>query len=1070
MLLNVHSYYSLRYGTLSIPQLIEEMMAGGYDTAVLTDINNSSGVLDFIRLGREVGLNPLAGMEFRASDELLYIGIALNEEGFRELNACMTEANRTGRALPARAPQFQQAAVVYPYGRMAVGQLAEHEYIGVRPAELNKIINASPAELARYVILAPVTFRATSAWDQALGARHGGRPAHYGQYGQPGQYGQYGQSGQHGRYGQPGHQGRPGQAAQTLPEGYKLHTQLRAIEHNVLISQLQAHQVASQEEVLIPRARLMEHYKVVPELIRNTNRLLAQCTFDFDFTSIKNKETFTGNRYDDRQLLTKYAMDGFARRYGKQHKQAKERILNELDVIDNLNFSSYFLITDDICRYARSRDFYYVGRGSGANSIVAYCLGITDVCPIELNLYFERFLNPKRNSPPDFDVDFSWDQRDEVYDYIFKRYRSGHTGLMGAMSTFKGRSMIRELGKVYGLPKAEIDRMVHEPQHLLNKNEVTNLILSVCDQLKDFPNQRTIHASGVLISERPLTYYSALDYPPKGLPTVQYDMHVAEEIGFEKFDILSQRGIGHIKDARALVERNRGEIIRTDQPKRLFKDPKIAEQLRSANTIGCFYIESPAMRQLLTKLRCDEYLTLVAASSIIRPGVASSGMMKAYIERHLDPSKAEYPHPVFKEQLEETYGVMVYQEDVMKIGHHYGGLDLADADVLRRMMSGKHRKADHLLAIQDKFFDHCRRMKYPEDSSKEIWRQMESFAGYSFNKAHSASFAVESYQSLFLKTYYPKEFMVAVLNNYGGFYSRKVYVNEARRAGANIHLPCVNKSVFNTTIYGDDIYLGFDGLLHLEARLAHLIPAEREDQGAYRDLEQFVARTGVGLEQLIVLIRAGAFRFTGRGKKELLWEAHLLLSGQKQAKNTSAPLFEQLVHVPALPELESSSLEDLYDEIELLGFPVSGSMFDLARSDFRGDVLVRDIVARAGKEAGDAPQSSDPVQSSEPVQLSEPVQGVQSRIEPRIVRMVGDFVCDKDVRTKNGERMKFGTFFDAEGAFFDTVHFPATLSRYPLRGSGLYLLEGKIVWEFGCPALEVTRCGRMPLKQDPRSQ
>lgn len=1005
MLLNVHSYYSLRYGTLSLEELLEQMMQGGYDTAVLTDINNSSGVLDFIRLGRAAGLNPLAGMEFRKEDELLYIGVALNEEGFRELNECMTAANREERSIPPRAPQFQQVAVVYPFGRLDPQQLAEHEYIGIRPSEITKIVTAPLAHLERYVILAPVTF--------------GGGP---------------------GTAVTSPRRGRPAQ-----PVDYKLHTQLRAIDHNVLISQLQQGQVASEDEVMIPRAQLMEYYKQVPQLIRNTNRLLAQCSFDFDFTTVKNKETFTGNRYDDRQLLTKYAMDGLARRYGKTNKEAKERVLKELDIIDNLNFSSYFLITDDICRYARSRDFHYVGRGSGANSIVAYCLGITDVCPIELNLYFERFLNPKRKSPPDFDVDFSWDQRDEVYDYIFKRYRTGHTALMGAMSTFKGRSMIRELGKVYGLPKAEIDRMVHDPQHMLNKNEVTDMILSVCSRLKDFPNQRTIHASGVLISERPLTYYSALDYPPKGLPTVQYDMYVAEDIGFEKFDILSQRGIGHIKDCREIVERNRGEVIRTDQPKRLFKDPKIAAQLRSANTIGCFYIESPAMRQLLTKLRCDEYLTLVAASSIIRPGVASSGMMKAYIERHLDPSKAAYPHPVFKEQLEETYGVMVYQEDVMKIGHHYGGLDLADADVLRRMMSGKYRRADHMMEIKDKFFEHCRQMKYPEETSQEIWRQMESFAGYSFNKAHSASFAVESYQSLFLKTYYPKEFMVAVLNNYGGFYSRKVYVNEARRAGANIHLPCVNRSVFNTTIYGDDIYLGFDGLLHLEARLAHLIPAEREQNGEYSSLENFVLRTGVGLEQLVVLIRTGAFRFTGLGKKELLWEAHLLLAGQKHQQG-GIPLFESTSSKPVLPALETSVLEDLYDEIELLGFPVSGTMFDLARSDFRGDLLVKDL---------------EEITATQPTEAGS---------DHRIVRMVGDFVCDKDVRTKNDERMKFGTFFDADGAFFDTVHFPNTLVRYPLRGSGLYLLEGKIVWEFGCPVLEVSRCGRMPLKHDPRSQ
>ncbi len=663
---------------------------------------------------------------------------------------------------------------------------------------------------------------------------------------------------------------------------------------------------------------------------------------------------------------------------------------------------------------------------------MAYCLGITDVCPIELDLYFERFLNSKRKSPPDFDIDFSWNERDDIYDYIFRRYQSGNTALMGAMSTFQGRSMIRELGKVYGLPKAEIDRLVHEPQHMLNKNEVTDMILSVCGRIRDFPNQRTIHASGVLISEQPLTYYSALDYPPKGMPTMQFDMYVAEDVGFEKFDILSQRGIGHIRDCREIVKQNRGEVISTDNPRRFFSDPQIADRLRSADTIGCFYIESPAMRQLLAKLACDNYLTLVAASSIIRPGVASSGMMKAYIERHHDPSKVAYPHPVFEQQLRETYGVMVYQEDVMKVGHHYGGLDLADADVLRRMMSGKYRHI-HLTEIRDKFFGHCRAMGYPEATSQEIWRQMESFAGYSFNKAHSASFAVESYQSLYLKTYYPLEFMVAVLNNYGGFYNRKVYVQEARRAGGTICLPCVNKSIFNTTIYGDDIYLGFDCLLNLEEKLARRIPAERERNGPYTGIENFALRTGAGLEQLVVLVRSGALRFTGTGKKELLWEAHLLLAGQKRQPAEALPLFESLATPPVLPRLETSLLEDIYDEIELLGFPVSASLFDLARSGFRGDVQAREMGGHEG----------------------------------RTVRMVGDFVCGKDVRTKNGQRMKFGTFFDVEGAFFDTVHFPPSLAQYPLHGGGLYLLEGKVTVDFGCPALEVTKCGKMSLKNNP---
>ncbi len=978
MLWNLHSYYSLRYGILSIEQLVQGLAARGYDSAVLTDINNSSAALSFIKACKAYGIKGLVGIEFRNDDELLYIGIARNQEGFKELNELLSTSNLHQKKLPNRAPHWEHCFVVYPFGRITHRALAEHEYIGIRSHQLNKINRLNTSEQQHYVVWQPVSFVSRA--------------------------------------------------------DYTLHQQLRAIEHNILISQLKPHQYVDSKEVFPTKTLLLEHFKDFPSIINNTQKILEQCHFDFDFQQQRNKKTFTGNAYDDKLLLRQYALDGLQRRYAKNDKQARERVEKELEIINQLRFSAYFLITDDICRYARSRQFHYVGRGSGANSIVAYCLGITDVCPIELDLYFERFLNPKRKSPPDFDVDFSWQDRDEMYRYIFNRYQTGHTALMGAMSTFRSRSILRELGKVYGLPKADIDRLVHEPNSILNKHEVARKIFSTYQQLEDFPNQRTIHASGVLISEQALNYYSALDYPPKGLPTVQYDMHLAEEIGFEKFDILSQRGIGHIKDCKDIVQKNRGIELDTSQPKRFFTDPKIAQQLKSASTIGCFYIESPAMRQLLSKLRCDNYLTLVAASSIIRPGVSSSGMMKAYIERHHNPATIQYPHPVFEQQLKETYGVMVYQEDVMKIGHHYGGLDLADADVLRRMMSGKSRSKKHMEEIQDKYFEHCSKMNYPREVSEEIWRQMESFAGYSFNKAHSASFAVESYQSLFLKTYYPIEFIAAVLNNYGGFYQRKVYVNEAKRAGATVHLPCIQKSDFGASVTGSVLYLGFDVLLHLEEKLARQIPEERDINGPYTSLENFAARTGATLEQMIILIRAGAFNTLGQKKKALLWEVHALFY-QSKRKQEAFVLFEENIEKPMLPELNHSYLEDLYDEIELLGFPVSGDMFDLLKSDYRGEATAEELPWYEGKT----------------------------------IKMLGDFVADKTVKTKNGKLMKFGTFLDHKGHFFDTVHFPPSLKLYPLYGNGIYLILGKVVMEFGCPALEVHKCARMPLKPDPRS-
>ena len=977
MLINLHSYNSLRYGTLSPSQLADSMLQHGYDTAVLTDINNSSACLQFIQECQARGLNGQVGIEYRDQDELLYIGIAKNHEGFKELNELITWANREKMPLPKRAPDWQHAFVIYPFHRHHF-ELRDNEYIGVRTHELHQASQCSKKDKERLVALFPITF----------------------------------------------------QKFQHL-----LHKQLRAIGKNKLITQLGDTQLAHHQEFFIPRDQLTYMYKAVPEIIINTQRMLSECNFNFDFNKPRNKASFTGCRYDDKQLLQTYAMQGLIRRYGPNDKQARERVIKELEIIDRLNFSSYFLITNDICLYAKNQNFHFIGRGSGANSIVAYCLGITDVCPIELNLYFERFLNPKRRNPPDFDIDFSWKDRDQMYDYIFKRYKSQNTALMGAMNTFKGRSIIRELGKIYGLPKEEIDSLIENPYSPQHKDRVAQTILSSSGSMNGLPNGRTIHASGVLISEESLTYYSALDYPPKGLPTVQYDMYLAEDIGFEKFDILSQRGIGHIGDCKEIIRKNRNIEVDISEPKKYFSDPAIAKELKRANTVGCFYIESPAMRQLLKKLRCEDYLTLVAASSIIRPGVASSGMMQTFIERHLNPKKVQYLHPIFQEVLKETYGVMVYQEDVMKIGHHFGGLDLADADVLRRMMSGKYRNKKHLVEIEDKYFAHCKQKGHSEAITKEVWRQMESFAGYSFNKAHSASFAVESYQSLFLKTYYPLEFMVSVLNNYGGFYSREVYINELKIAGGDLHLPCVNTSESNTSILGKDIYLGFDYLLHIEDKLTQLIPQERRRNGKYKSLEDFHLRTGAKLDQMVILIRIGAFRFLGENKKKLLWEVHILLNNKPKRYPTLLTLFlNTSSKKPVLPPLSTTIIEDLYDEVELIGFPVSSSLFTLAKSDYRGDVSAENL----------------------------------ARYNGRIVRVVGHLVTWKTVYTKHKAIMKFGTFLDVNGKFIDTVHFPQSLARHPLKGKGLYLIEGKCVVDYGYPTIEVHRCALMPLKPDPR--
>ncbi len=974
MLLNCHSYYSLRYGTIPVASLVQQAAVAGMQAIALTDINCSTGVFDFIQECRKHQIKPVIGMEFRRDQVLLYIALAKSNEGFREMNQWISQHNIHKTILPDSPPPMEHCFIIYPL-RKAPKQLKEHEYVGIRINEINKLYR-HPLQEQRHklLILHPVTF--------------------------------------------------------SNADEYRLHKLLRGVANNALLSKLTNKDYCQNNEYILHIDQLLAHYSQYPDMAVNTNQILDSCNFDFDFKKPKNKQTYTNSKYSDKLLLENLAMEGLAKRYGKHNKVATKRVLRELEIIDQMNFSAYFLITWDIIRYSMSRGFYHVGRGSGANSIVSYVLQITDICPIELNLYFERFLNPSRTSPPDFDIDWSWTDRDEILNYIFNRFDTQHTAFCGTIASFKHRSTMRELGKVLGLPKEELDELSTNAPEQHPDNHIVHTIHKYGKMLIKYPNQRSMHACGVYISEKPLYYYTALDMPPKGFRTAQFDMYIGEEIGFEKLDVLSQRGIGHINDCIKLIKANQNIEVDIHDLDEVKDNPKCNRLLGEGKTLGCFYIESPAMRGLLRRLKCNSYKVLVAASSVIRPGVAKSGMMREYISRHNNPEEIKYFHPVFEEQLGETYGIMVYQEDVIKIAHHFAGLDLADADVLRRAMSGKTRSRKEFNAVRDRFFENCKKIGYPDELSKEVYRQIESFAGYSFCKAHSASYSVESYQSLYLKAYYPLEFMVAVINNFGGFYRTEVYFHELKMAGGIIHQPCINKSHYMTSIEGQDVHVGFIHIEKLDKKTATLIPDERSEKGPYKDLEDFVRRIPIGIETVKLLIYVGAFAFTEKSKGELALEAHMLLG--KEVKQ-EPQLFYSSPKKFELPELSRDVFEDVFDELELLGFFISRSPFELLKTKFRGEVMASELTKFDGKS----------------------------------VRMLGYLICRKQVPTVKG-LMNFGTWIDFKGNLFDSTHFPLCLKQYPFKGSGCYLLKGKVSVDFDFPSLEIEKMAKLPMIPDPR--
>ncbi|MBO9676345.1 MAG: DNA polymerase III subunit alpha [Sphingobacteriaceae bacterium] len=976
MYLNCHTYHSLRYGTLSVQHLVQSAVEAGADTLCLTDINTMTAIYEFLKTCKNAGVKPIVGMEFRDEEELLYVVLAKNENALSEINQLLTSHNCDEVPLPRHHPDFHQSFTIYPLEN-APAKLLDHEYIGVRPDQVNLLFQKQWQQLIhKMVILQSVTIK--------------------------------------------------------NEQEYELHKVLRAIDLNTLITLLKPSQHCRADETMLDVKKLLQLYERYPKLISNTQMILDNCSFDYDFSYPRNKKYYTRDKETDIKLLTSLAYAGLKTRYGDNHIEARKRIEKELKVIDQLSFSGYFLITWDIVRYSNSMGFMHIGRGSGANSIVAYCLGITDICPLELDLYFERFLNLNRKTPPDFDLDWSWQDRDVILQYIFDRYGKEYVAFCGTNVEFKYRSILREVGKVFGLPKEELDALTTQSIERHDDNSVVKQVHTYGKMLDRFPNQRSMHSCGILISEEPISNYTALIMPPKGFPIVQFDMHTAEEIGFEKFDILSQRGIGSINDAVKLIRKNRGVQVDIRNTSISKNEKQCNEFLSIGKTLGCFYIESPAMRGLLRRLKCDNYKTLVAASSIIRPGVAQSGMMKEYIFRHNNPNQFEYFHPVFEEQLGETYGIMVYQEDVIKIALHYGGLPATDGDVLRRAMSGKGRSLAALQKVKDHFFESCKQLGHPEALSTEVYRQIESFAGYSFCKAHSASYAVESYQSLYLKVHYPLEFMVAVINNGGGFYRTEVYIHEARMSGANILNPCVNHSEYQTTLYGTDVYLGFMHLQSLERSVAELIVEDRMKRGDYKSLEDFIKRIPIGIAGIEILIFIDAFRFTGKQKNELLIEARILLNDFKPEKRMET-LFDEPVKEYQLPVLKRDLLEDAFDEIELLGFPVSVSPFDLMVSKYRGNVMAKDLISYHKKQ----------------------------------VKMLAYLISRKHVPTNKGE-MYFGTWIDVEGNYFDTAHFADSLKHYPFKGGGCYLLLGYVEVDFHFPTITIQKMAKMPFIPDPR--
>jgi error-prone DNA polymerase len=682
------------------------------------------------------------------------------------------------------------------------------------------------------------------------------------------------------------------------PDDYPAHRLLRAIAENTTLSRLTAQQCCLPSQWLMPEAMLARYVPNAPEALSNTLKIAESCHTEWDF-----KQTiFPSFRQLSSEVayetLHRKTYEGAVWRYGAMSVEVTQRIEMELALIRQKGYAEYFLVVDEIVRQAPRT----CGRGSAAASIVSYCLGITHVDPIRHHLLFERVLNPGRHDPPDIDVDFPWDERPAILDWVFQHYGHQHAAMVANQNTLATRAALREIAKVYGLPAVEIGKALNSLHRRADFVEVQSRMTvkdwacEVCLALKlrdPWPeilfwsvqldgHFRTLglHPGGVVLVPDEIRRYVPVEISASGLPVIQWEKDQTEDAGLVKIDLLGNRSLAVIRDALAAVARNTGRLINyaTWDP---ISDPATQELIRQGETMGCFYVESPATRLLLKKLWggmplhrravADVFDYLVVVSSLIRP--AANTFTEEFVRR-AHGHRYRSPHPMLDDILSETHGIMVYQEDVMKVAVALGGFSVEDGDQLRKVLSKKH-KARQLRDYYHQFYEGAAARGCSRAVIDQIWAMIMSFAGYSFCKPHSASYAQVSFKSAYLRAHYPAEFMAAVISNQGGYYSAFAYLSEGRRMGLTILSPDINASDWSYTGSGHIVRVGFMQIKGLQADLVKRLVIERNEQGPYRSLADFMERMKPDYPQTKLLIQAGCFDSIAREltRPALLWRA-----------------------------------------------------------------------------------------------------------------------------------------------------------------------------------------------------
>ena len=1030
--LHVHSWYSLGEGASSPEALLAAAAAHGFRSLACTDTNAVYGAVDFQRAAEAAGVRPILGAQLVLGDEQC-VALATDAAGWGALCRAITAIHWATDGPPVRlsdllAPDrggllllssciaflermVQRSGPAELYAELIPGPrrhavLAAARRLGLPPVATNAVRFAHPEDWSRHRLLTAIANNGTLSQDGRTVRRY---------------------------------------------DGTEVGASLPSYRPTVLPS----------ESWLKPEPELARHFPDVPEAVERAAELAERCRY-----RIPIGERIVPPRFaeaaDAQARLRTLAYEGALRRYGTIAPITRDRLEHELAIIGMKGFADYFLVVQDIVEHGPT----HCGRGSVANSVVSYCLGITHVEPLAAGLLFERFLNPERKDPPDIDLDFPWDERDRVLAYVFRRYPRPRAAMVANHNTFKLRGALREVAKVHGRPEGEIREVTRRIPWYSDEVPIGQLLAEhpnfrglelpagwqelarSATPLVGTPRLLSLHPGGVVIVPGALTDYVPLQPAVKQLdgapeltvPVIQFEKDGTEDAGLVKIDLLGNRSLAVIRDGIAAVAANTGRRLDYTSAE-AGEDPETRACFRSGRTMGVFYTESPASRLLCQKSRAESFELLVLNTSIIRP--ASNQFIRLYLER-LHGGMYEPLDPCLRDTLSESFGVMVYQEDVVNVCATFAGMPLASGDGLRKALS-KKRPVKALAAYAQEFFTGAAALGRDGAVARQVWEMVMSFAGYSFCKGHSCSYIQVAQQSCYLRAHYPAEFFAAVLANGGGFYAPFAYVAEARRAGVTILPPDVNASAEATTGKDGQIRIGFqfvkglsaDGVARIlngrtvgrygSTQRSTVLPTYRPTD--YRSLPELRQRTGLKTDDLRLLIKVGALDSIAGGmtRPEMLWEVDQAAGGY-DGKTAGELLTVLPSYRPTLPEYTPERRRET--EYELLGFATDCHPMALRAKELR---------------------------RFRPVPASE-----LPRHAGRSVLCAGMLTTAKPVHTAKDEPMQFATFDDGDG-LIETVLFPEVhrTRGHVLFDPGPFVFRGKVEEEFGAVTVSVTHLDRL---------